>query len=254
MALRNIVKIDEDKCTGCGLCVTACAEGAIKIINGKARLVSDSYCDGLGACLGHCPEGAITIEQRQAADFDEQAAKAHLGQRDKPHAEPLFVCPGMATQQLTRDEPSGHNDAAEIPSQLGQWPVQLKLVAPTAQYFADAELLLVADCVPFAMGNFHRRFLQGHSIAVGCPKLDDVRCYVDRLAQILQANDLRSLTVVHMEVPCCSGLTRVAREAIALSGKPQTFQDVTVSLRGNVIRTETIQTQRADGTGMVNHG
>ena len=253
MALRNIVKIDEAKCTGCGLCATACAEGAIKIINGKARLVSDTYCDGLGACLGHCPEGAITIEQREAGNFDEEAVKVHLGQQGKPRAEPLFVCPGMAMQQLTRDESPEPSDATEVPSQLGQWPVQLTLVSPTAPYFANADLLLVADCVPFAMGDFHRRFLQGRSIAVGCPKLDDVRFYVEKFAQILQANDLHSLTVVHMEVPCCSGLTRVAREAIARSGKPLTFEDVTISLRGSVIRTETIQTERADGTRLVNH-
>lgn len=253
MSLRNIVKIDEAKCTGCGLCATACAEGAIQIVNGKARVVSETYCDGLGACLGHCPEGAITIEQRDAADFDEKAVKVHLGRQGKPHAEPLFVCPGMAAQQLTTNVPSGHNDVAETPSQLGNWPVQLKLVSPTAPYFADADLLLVADCVPFAMGDFHQRFLKGRSIAVGCPKLDDVRSYVEKVAEILQANDLHSLTVVHMEVPCCSGLTRVAREAIAISGKPLSFQDVTVSLRGSVIRTETIQTPQADGTRMVNH-
>jgi len=253
MARRNIVTIDEDKCTGCGLCATACAEGAIKIIRGKARLVGDSYCDGLGACLGHCPEGAITIEQREAVDFDEEAVKAHLGHQSKLPVEPPFVCPGMAAQQLTRNGPPEQNDAAEIPSHLGQWPVQLKLVPPTAPYFADADLLLVADCVPFAMGDFHRRFLQGRSIAVGCPKLDDARFYVEKLAQILLANDLRSLTVVHMEVPCCSGLTRVAHEAIVRSGKPLSFEDVTVSLRGNVIRTETIRAQRTDETRVVNH-
>jgi len=245
MALRNIVKIDEDKCTGCGLCATACAEGAIKIINGKARLVSDTYCDGLGACLGHCPEDAITIEQREAPDFDEEAVKVHLGQQGKPHAEPLFVCPGMAMQQLTRNEPPEQSDAAEIPSHLGQWPVQLKLVSPTAPYFANSDLLLVADCVPFAMGDFHRRFLKGRSIAVGCPKLDDVQFYIEKLAQILLANNLHSLTVVHMEVPCCSGLTRVAKEAIALSGRPLSFEDITISLRGSVIRTETIRAERA---------
>ena len=254
MALRNIVRIDEAKCTGCGLCATACAEGAIKIINGKARLVSESYCDGLGACLGHCPEGAITIEQREAADFDEQAVKTHLGHQSKPHVEPLFVCPGMAMQQLTRGEPSGQDDPAEIPSHLGQWPVQLTLVSPTAPYFAESDLLLVADCVPFAMGDFHRRFLEGRSVAVGCPKLDDVRFYVEKFAQILHANNLHSLTVVHMEVPCCSGLTHVAREAIALGGKPLSFQDVTISLRGDVIRTETISTQHADEIRMVKHG
>ena len=130
------------------------------------------------------------------------------------------------------------------PSQLGNWPVQLKLVSPTSPYFAGADLLLVADCVPFAMGDFHQRFLKGRSIAVGCPKLDDVRSYVEKFAQILQANDLRSLTVAHMEVPCCSGLTHVAREAIAASGKPLSFQDVTVSLRGSVIRTETIRRRK----------
>lgn len=254
MAVRNIVRIDEDKCTGCGLCATACAEGAIKIIDGKARLVSDSYCDGLGACLGHCPEGAITIEQREAADFNEEAVKVHLEQQGKPHTEPLFVCPGMAAQQLRRDESLEPSDAAEIPSQLGQWPVQLTLVSPTAPYFADADLLLAADCVPFAMGDFHRRFLKGRSVAVGCPKLDDVRFYVEKFTQILQANNLHSLTVVHMEVPCCSGLTRVAREAIACSGKPLSFQDVTVSLRGSVLRTETIQAERANENRMVKHG
>ena len=246
MARRNIVRIDEAKCTGCGLCATACAEGAIKIINGKARLISDSYCDGLGACLGHCPEGAITIEQREAAAFDEEAVKAQLGHGSGPDAEPLFVCPGLAAQQLTRDDPPVQDDAAEVPSHLGQWPVQLKLVSPTAAYFADADLLLVADCVPFAMGDFHGRFLKGRSIAVGCPKLDDVRLYIDKLAQVLQANHLRSLTVIHMEVPCCSGLTHVAREAIASTGKPMDFQDVTVSLRGGVIQTETIRMGRAD--------
>jgi len=253
MARRNIVKIDEAKCTGCGLCATACAEGAIKIINGKARLISESYCDGLGACLGHCPEGAITIEQREAAAFDEEAVKAQLGPKSAPHTEPLFVCPGMAAQQLTRDDASARNDDAEIASHLGQWPVQLKLVSPAAPYFADADLLLVADCVPFAMGDFHRRFLKDRSIAVGCPKLDDVRFYIDKVTQILQASRLRSLTVVHMEVPCCSGLTHVAREAIALSGEPMDFQDVTISLRGSVLRTETIRTGQGDGTKMVNH-
>ncbi|OHB67276.1 MAG: 4Fe-4S ferredoxin [Planctomycetes bacterium RBG_13_62_9] len=244
MAIRNIVKIDEEKCTGCGLCATACAEGAIKIINGKAKLVSESYCDGLGACLGHCPEGAITIEQREAADFDEEAVKTHLG-RESP-VMPPFVCPGLAVQQFMGGEAKHAADTAEIASHLSHWPVQLRLVSPTAPYFAGADLLLAADCVPFAMGDFHRRFLRGRSVVVGCPKLDDVQFYVEKLAQILRANNVRSLTVVHMEVPCCSGLTRVAREAIAHSGKSMDFQDVTVSLRGAVIRNETI---RAGQTG-----
>jgi len=251
MAVRNIVKIDEGKCTGCGLCATACAEGAIRIINGKARLVSDSYCDGLGACLGHCPEGAITIEQREAAQFDEEAVKEHQAQ--PPHPSPLFVCPGLAARQLRNHDPSDSKAAEAIPSQLSHWPVQLKLVAPTAPYFAHADLLLVADCVPFAMGDFHQRFLKGRSIAVGCPKLDDAAFYIEKLTQILQANDLRGLTVVHMEVPCCSGLTRVAREAIARSGRKMTFRDVTVSLRGSVLRSESIPSEQAADSGMISH-
>jgi Pyruvate/2-oxoacid:ferredoxin oxidoreductase delta subunit len=249
MAVRNIVKIDEAKCTGCGLCVTACAEGAIKIINGKAKLVSDTYCDGLGACLGHCPEDAITIEQREADEFDEEAVKVHLGQTPAPAADPLFVCPGLAAHQLRGSEPptrEGQESGPQaVPSQLSHWPVQLKLVSPTAPYFAEADLLLTADCVPFAMGDFHHRFLRGRSIAVGCPKLDDAAFYIEKLAQILRTNNLRSLTVVHMEVPCCSGLTRIAREATALAGRPASFRDVTVSLQGEVLRDDVVEVERS---------
>lgn len=246
MAVRNIVKIDEDKCTGCGLCATACAEGAIQIINGKARLVSDSYCDGLGACLGHCPEGAIAIEPREAAGFDEKAVSAHAahaahaGQPANPT--PLFVCPGMAAHQFQKnDRPQCDAPAENVPSELAHWPVQLTLVSPNAPQFADADLLLVADCVPVAVGDFHRRFLRDHSVVIGCPKLDDAGAYIEKLAQILQVNNLRSLMVVHMEVPCCSGLTRVAREAIARSGKPMAFLDITVSLRGSMMRSEVVK-------------
>ncbi len=240
MAVRNIVRIDENKCTGCGLCATACAEGAIQIINSKARLVSDSYCDGLGACLGHCPEGAITIEQREAAEFDEKAVQAHLTPlQDNP---PPFVCPGLAAHQWPRDEtPQSDTGAEEAPSQLSHWPVQLKLISPTASCLANADLLLVADCVPVAVGDFHRRFLKDHSIVIGCPKLDDGQFYLEKLTQIVQGNNLRSLMVVHMEVPCCSGLTRIAREAVARSGKPMSFLDITVSLHGSMIRSEVVK-------------
>ena len=242
MALRNIVKIDEVKCNGCGLCVNACAEGAIKIIDGKARLVSEIYCDGLGACLGHCPQDAITIEKRQAEDFDEEATEAYLAKEKKAQVQTGFVCPGMAAKQLRKKSvPDDTTPAGEVPSRLGQWPVQLKLVSPHAPYFACADLLLVADCVPFAMGDFHNRFLKDHSIAVGCPKLDDVQFYIEKLATILQANKLNSLAVIHMEVPCCSGLTHIARQAIAKSNIDMTFEDVTIDLQGNVSRTETIK-------------
>jgi Pyruvate/2-oxoacid:ferredoxin oxidoreductase delta subunit len=242
MAVRNIVKIDESKCTGCGLCATACAEGAIRIIDGKAKLVSESYCDGLGACLARCPEDAITIEQRESAEFDEEATKTHLAQTQAPKAaSAAFVCPGLAAQKLRESKRDQGLDAGPVASQLSHWPVQLKLVSPTAPYFADADLLLVADCVPFAMGDFHRRFLRGHSIAVGCPKLDDAAAYVTKLAEILRLNTIRSLTVVHMEVPCCSALTRIAREAVALAGNPMGFEDVTIGLRGELKSRRTIQ-------------
>ena len=244
MAVRNIVRIDEDKCTGCGLCATACAEGAIRIVDGKARLVSDSYCDGLGACLGHCPEGAITVEPREAAEFDEKAVQAHLTQPQKHKEQPLFGCPGIALHQFQREQaPESDAGAQNVPSQLTQWPIQLTLVSPTAPYFADADLLLAADCVPFAVGDFHRRFLKDHSLIVGCPKLDDTQLYIEKLAQILRSNNLRSLMVVHMEVPCCSGLTYIAREAIARSGKAMSFLEITVSLRGSMIRSEVVKVE-----------
>ena len=239
MGLRNIVKIDEEKCNGCGQCVTACAEGAIEIVKGKAKLVSEIYCDGLGACIGHCPEDAITIEQREAAEFDEKATQAHLTGKQESQKQTDFVCPGMRAQQSQVKSPAT-DSTTQVPSQLSQWPVQLKLVPPSAPYFADADLLLVADCVPFAMGDFHREFLKDKSIAVGCPKLDDVDFYIEKLASILKANKLNSLTVIHMEVPCCSGLTHIARQAIAKNGIEMSFEDVTIDLQGNVSATQTI--------------
>jgi NAD-dependent dihydropyrimidine dehydrogenase PreA subunit len=242
MVKRNIVKIDEEKCTGCGQCVNACAEGAIKIINGKAKLVSEVYCDGLGACIGHCPEDAITIEQREAAEFDEQATQEHL-ERAKSQQKPVdFVCPGLMAAKLrekTDSEVSEKTTRAE--SQLTHWPVQLKLVSPMGPYFKDADLLFVADCVPFAMGDFHEKFLKNHSVVVGCPKLDDSEFYVEKFAEILKANKINSLTVIHMEVPCCSGLTQTVRKAIAKNKIAMSFEDVTIDLHGNISRTEIVQ-------------
>jgi Pyruvate/2-oxoacid:ferredoxin oxidoreductase delta subunit len=234
MALRNVVKIDENKCNGCGLCAKACAEGAIQIINGKAKLVSETYCDGLGACLGHCPQDAITIEKREAKPFDENAVKANT------HQSSQFVCPGMMSMKLPAKKPVVAQAAGDTASQLSNWPVQLKLVSPHAPYFTGADLLLVADCVPFAMGDFHSRFLRGHSVVIGCPKLDDSRFYIDKLADILRANKIRSLTVLHMEVPCCSGLTHIARQALTQAEQKMTFDDITVSLQGDVEKTEKI--------------
>ena len=240
MGLRNIVKIDEEKCNGCGQCVTACAEGAIEIVNGKAKLVSEIYCDGLGACIDHCPEDAIIIEKRQAAEFDEEATKEYLAKEQESNKQTDSVCPGIRARKLQVKSPVT-DSTAQVPSQLSQWPVQLKLVPPSAPYFANADLLLVADCVPFAMGDFHNRFLKDKSIAVGCPKLDDVDFYIQKLASILKVNKLNSLTVIHMEVPCCSGLTHIARQAIAKNGIEMSFEDVTIDLQGNVSATQTIE-------------
>ncbi|MGA2071225.1 MAG: 4Fe-4S binding protein [Sedimentisphaerales bacterium] len=239
MALRNIIVINEEKCNGCGLCAKACAEGAIKIINGKAKLVSETYCDGLGACIGHCPQDAIRIIQREAKPFDEKPTKEHLKQMKQPQPAP-FMCPGMASAKLRDTAEKSDSAAGDVASQLTHWPVQLKLVSPHAPYFADARLLLVADCVPFAMGDFHSKFLRGHSIVVGCPKLDDALFYVEKLADILKTNKLKSLSVVHMEVPCCSGLTRIAQQALAKAGVKMTFEDVTIGLNGSISKVEQI--------------
>ena len=239
MVLRNIVKIDEEKCNGCGQCIDACAEGAIKLVNDKAKLISEIYCDGLGACIGHCPQDAITVEQRESDEFDEKATEAHLSEMKVQEQGSGFVCPGTKAQKL-REKSEQSEPGVEVSSQLAQWPIQLKLVPPNAPYFAQADLLLVADCVPFAMGDFHNKFLKNHSIVVGCPKLDDSRFYIEKLAEIIKINKLNSLTVIHMEVPCCSGLTHIAKEAIAGSGVKLSFEDVTIDLRGNVTRTETI--------------
>ncbi len=249
MSVRNIVKIDEDKCNGCGLCVTACAEGAIQLVGGKARLVSETYCDGLGACLGHCPQGAITIEQRESDEFDEHAVKDHLARQQKPTAPAAaegFVCPGMRQQSLRKPAAvatAGAAPAASGPavSELTHWPIQLKLISPAAKCLHGADLLLVADCVPFAMGDFHAKFLKDHSVVVGCPKLDDSEFYAQKLAEVLLTARPTSLTVIHMEVPCCSGLTRIALRAIGQSGVSMAFDDVTISLQGEVLQTETIQ-------------
>ena len=219
-------------------------------VNGKAKLISEIYCDGLGACIGHCPEDAITIEQRDAAAFDEEATKAHLSKGRNAKTQADFVCPGLTARTLKEGgERAETGPAPSVPSQLRHWPVQLKLVSPRAPYFANADLLLVADCVPFATGDFHKRFLRDHSVVVGCPKLDNAEFYVEKLAEILKSNRLKSLTVVHMEVPCCFGLSRLAIEAIALSGVEMSFEDVTIGVQGNINKTVIIGPDKAGSVG-----
>lgn len=235
MAARKIITIDEEKCNGCGQCVDACAEGAIQLVDGKARLVSETYCDGLGACIGECPQGAITIEEREAAPFDEKAAKEHMEQRAQQE-KMACGCPGSMAQSIERPTTGASCDASKaMSSELTNWPVQLKLAPPGAPYFEDADLLLVADCVPFALADFHPRLLRGKPVVIGCPKLDDPEYYVGKLAEILRASSIRSLTVVHMEVPCCSALVRIAEAAVEASGKEVPLRDMTIGIRGEVM-------------------
>ncbi len=232
MTLRTIVQIDEEKCNGCGLCVPSCAEGALQIIDGKARIVSDVYCDGLGACLGDCPQGAISMVEREADEFDEQAAMAHV-------AEAGHSCPGMALlEDAPRQDapPVADMDPAAQPSALTQWPVQLMLVPPTAPFLHGADLLIAADCVPFALANFHGRFLRGgKKLLIACPKLDDGAFYVERLTVMFQSAGIRSVTILRMEVPCCGGLTAIVRRALAASGNEIPVEEVIVGIKGNVL-------------------
>ncbi len=241
---RKIVQIDESKCNGCGLCVPSCAEGAIEIVDGKARLAADIYCDGLGACLGECPQDAITVIEREAQAFDEEATEQHLEhlaqQRqaaDKADT-PTSGCPGAMAQSLPIHQPqaaAAPQDAGSEASQLSHWPVQLHLVPPTAPFLKQADLLLVADCVPFAFSDFHGQFLRGRPVVIGCPKLDDPHAYVEKLAQMVTASKINSITVIHMEVPCCTGLVRIAESALQMVGSKIPLEDVTISIRGQRI-------------------
>jgi Pyruvate/2-oxoacid:ferredoxin oxidoreductase delta subunit len=231
---RSIVSIDEEKCNGCGMCIPNCAEGAIKIINGKAKLVDERFCDGLGACLGHCPQDAITIIEREAPEFDEAAVKMHLKPKTAQKVEKSLPCgcPGSMAMDFRGDKKAPARAAARQNSELRQWPVQLTLVSPEASYFKDSELLVAADCVPFAYPNFHSDFLAGKSVIIGCPKLDDAEFYVDKLTELLKKNNIRSITLVNMEVPCCFGLQRIVEEAVARSGKVLPVRQMVITIQG----------------------
>ncbi len=274
---RKIIKIDAEKCTGCGECIPNCPEGALQIIDGEARLVSDLFCDGLGACIGHCPEGAITIEEREAEPYDERKVmenivpqgpntiRAHLNHLKEHGASDYYEeareflkkhnialpengpagdklpcgCPGARVMDFPeKSAPAGDEDAAPAgrgPSRLEAWPVQIKLVPPTAPYLRNAEVVISADCVPFAYPDFHEDFLKGKALLIGCPKLDDADFYEKKLATIFQQNDVGSVTVVHMEVPCCFGLVMLVKAAIRASGKAVPFADVTVGVKGGIL-------------------
>ncbi len=254
MVMRQIIRIDQDKCDGCGLCVPACREGAIRIVDGKARLLAERLCDGLGACLGECPRGAITIEQRQAEEFDESAVAVHLGAsahgreaglpQDAPgpaEADSHGGCPAARFARLERESPSpggpqtvGVPDDAP-PSELGHWPVQLRLLPATAPVLRGAHLLVAADCVPVAYADFHRRLLRGRAVVIACPKLDDPDGYVEKLATVFGSARPASVTVAHMEVPCCTGILRMVLQARRLSGSELPVRDLTVGTRGTIV-------------------
>lgn len=274
MAKRKIIKIDERKCNGCGLCIPNCPEGAIQIINKKARLISDLFCDGLGACLGKCPQGAISIEEREAQIYDERRVMeniikqgkdviaAHLkhlaGHNQEEYLEEAISflkergiemkpenteythgsgCPGMKMKDLRKKgQTKNSNTAIDIASQLNQWPIQLHLLNPSAPYFSDADLLFAADCVPFSYANFHEKFLKDKILIIFCPKLDSSNeAYIEKIVQILKNNSIKSITLVHMEVPCCFGVVNIVEQALRESGKNIIIKDYTISLQGEII-------------------
>lgn len=254
MAVRDVVEIDEALCDGCGDCVPSCAEGAIQIIDGKAKLVGDVYCDGLGACLGHCPQGAITIIRREAAAFDQQAVDRHLagGGRTGIGARPTSLpvagfagqsgpsCPGSRTIAW-QAEAAASEPGPSPASRLRQWPIQLHLIPPTAPFLVDAEVLLAADCVAYAVGGFHQDHLAGRALAIACPKLDSHQeIYLDKIAAMIDHGGIRELAVMVMEVPCCSGLVELARQAVARASRRIPVSVKVVGVRGEVIAARTL--------------
>ncbi len=259
MAKRNIIKIDEDKCTGCGQCIVDCAEGALAIIDGKAKLVKESYCDGLGACIGNCPTGALTLEEREAPAFEMPPELAHAAAAGVPAHQtalspppvsvrpcpssqspaathpPAGGCPGSRARQFNRENVSTTHSSTDIPSALSHWPVQLHLVNFTAPQFQRAEILIAADCSAFACGAFHPRFLQGKSVAIACPKLDNPDGYLEKLSVLFHQANPRSVTVVRMEVPCCTGLLRWVLAARNQAGSTLPVEEIIIGVEGSVV-------------------
>ncbi len=257
--MRMMIKIDEEKCTGCGLCVPACEEGALQIVDGKAKLVSEVYCDGLGACLGECPEGALTVEERIVEDFDPDAVKRLLSEQGRaipnhmPEPESLRLnekksssshaggCPGAAVKTMSPCQ------QADIPtvstaqgSNLSHWPVQLRLVPSSAPFLKGADLLLTADCVPVALPGYHADYVAGKVVLMGCPKFDNGMEYVQKLAEIIRESDLNSITVMEMEVPCCSSMSAILQQALKQAGQEVATDRLTISLKGQVLALERI--------------
>ncbi len=246
MVKRKIIEIDDDKCNGCGSCVTKCAEGALQIIDGKAKVVNEVFCDGLGACIGECPEGALKIIERDAPEFDEEAVKEHIDHGKAHKKEPIGLepcgCPSHNPMVLTAGGAKGglgkhHGHAGEeLPPELTNWPVQWRLVTPSMPFFKGADVLLAADCVPFALRDFHGKFLKGRPVIIGCPKLDDQSAYLDKLTDIFRDATPKSVNIVHMEVPCCHGLQKIVDEAVRRSGKDIPVKTTVVGIKGEILR------------------
>jgi NAD-dependent dihydropyrimidine dehydrogenase PreA subunit len=249
--IRKIIKIDEELCNGCGNCVPACAEGALEIIDGKARVIADIYCDGLGACLGECPTGALTVEERTADEFDEHAVEKMLaekkGQADKPSGQRVLPmaaggCPSARMMQSFAPAAPGPAPAGEpVASALSHWPVQIMLVPPTAPFLKDADLLVLADCVPVAFPTLHRDFLQGKRVMMGCPKFDNTEAYIEKFAQICRQSGIRSITSVVMEVPCCAALPVIVKKGMERSGVTVPMEEVVISVRGKILERRRVQ-------------
>jgi ferredoxin len=240
MVVRNIIKIDESLCNGCGNCITACSEGAIKLVAGKAQVVSDAFCDGLGACLGECPVGAITIEQRDAPAFDEEATKAHFdqskchqGQKSEMKKSESIASCNVAFHTLSDAGPKRHMRKLGPSSQLSSWPIQMLLAHADAPYFKGARLLIAADCSAFACPSISE-LIKGRVVLIGCPKLDETSSFTAKLTEILRGNDITGITILHMEVPCCANLVRLVSQSIKRSGKEIPFQQLVCSIDGSV--------------------
>ena len=232
--IRRIITIDVEKCNGCGLCAAACHEGAIGMVDGKAKLLREDYCDGLGDCLPACPMSAISFEEREAPAYDEEAVRRAQAAK-KQEADPLPCgCPGSQSRPISREQSCFMESAAKAESQLRQWPVQIKLVPVNAPYFDNADLLIAADCTAYAYGNFHNEFIRSRVTLIGCPKLDEGD-YADKLTAIIANNNIKSVTIVRMEVPCCGGIEHAAKRAMQASGKFLPWQVVTISADGRIL-------------------
>lgn len=228
---RKVIQIDQEKCIGCGLCANACMQGAIQVIDGKARLVSESYCDGLGMCLPQCPVDAIQLVEKEAESFN--TSRSNIKLKTAAPSGPSCGCPSAQTRVIEQKD-KGQVPLGSQPSHLRQWPVQLHLLNPAAPYFRDANLLLCADCVMAAYGDFQQKLLKNRTIAIACPKLDNIQGYVEKLAQILTLNDIKTIVVARMEVPCCGGITGILKQALQMSGKEIPVREVIISADGKV--------------------